>query len=92
VKTGNFIRDNPYTMATLSAAVRFWSQGEMEALFLTHEGFAGCLGAYLCSTQFRLGMKGWIYEPGQSEAEGERRRRKREREEGMEDAFPASLS
>ena len=44
---GFFIRGHPYTMATISYAIRFWSGGEMEAHFLRHEGFLGAVGAFL---------------------------------------------
>jgi len=44
---GFFIRGSPYTMETISFAIRFWSKGEQDALFLRHEGFLGCMGAFL---------------------------------------------
>ncbi|KAF8056112.1 pantothenate kinase 2 [Scenedesmus sp. PABB004] len=44
---GFFIRGHPYTMETISFAIKFWSQGEMSALFLRHEGFLGAVGAFL---------------------------------------------
>eukprot|EP00188_Purpureofilum_apyrenoidigerum_P001105 Plantae.Rhodophyta-Purpureofilum_apyrenoidigerum.ctg15672.p1 GENE.Plantae.Rhodophyta-Purpureofilum_apyrenoidigerum.ctg15672~~Plantae.Rhodophyta-Purpureofilum_apyrenoidigerum.ctg15672.p1 ORF type:complete len:564 (+),score=137.19 Plantae.Rhodophyta-Purpureofilum_apyrenoidigerum.ctg15672:400-2091(+) len=44
---GNFIRDHPFTLAAISFAVRFWSQGETQALFLQHDGFLGVIGAFL---------------------------------------------
>eukprot|EP00743_Colponemidia_sp_Colp-15_P007537 GILK01008149.1.p1 GENE.GILK01008149.1~~GILK01008149.1.p1 ORF type:complete len:308 (-),score=59.23 GILK01008149.1:171-1094(-) len=44
---GNFIRDHLYTMDTITYAVNFWSQGNMEALFLRHDGFLGAIGALL---------------------------------------------
>ncbi|KAA8494134.1 Pantothenate kinase 2 [Porphyridium purpureum] len=44
---GNFIRDHPFTVSTLSYAVKFWSQGQMEARFLVHDGYLGAVGAYL---------------------------------------------
>ncbi|KAI8462346.1 MAG: fumble-domain-containing protein [Monoraphidium minutum] len=44
---GFFIRGHPYTMDTISFAIRFWSQGEINALFLRHEGFLGAVGAFL---------------------------------------------
>lgn len=28
-------------METISFAIKFWSKGQMEALFLRHEGFLG---------------------------------------------------
>ena len=44
---GFFIRGHPYTMETISFAIRFWSQGEMGAMFLRHEGFLGAMGAFM---------------------------------------------
>jgi len=44
---GSFIRDHPYTIATISSGVHFFSQGSMQALFLRHDGFVGAIGAYV---------------------------------------------
>ncbi|KAJ3694314.1 hypothetical protein LUZ60_009794 [Juncus effusus] len=44
---GFFIRGHAYTMDTISFAVHFWSKGEMEAMFLRHEGYLGALGAFM---------------------------------------------
>ncbi|GMH37452.1 hypothetical protein BSKO_05325 [Bryopsis sp. KO-2023] len=44
---GFFIRGHPYTMDTISFAIRFWTKGSMDALFLRHEGFLGAMGAFL---------------------------------------------
>jgi bifunctional damage-control phosphatase, subfamily II, fusion protein len=44
---GFFIRGHRYTMNVISYAIRFWSKGEMSALFLRHEGFLGVMGAFL---------------------------------------------
>ncbi|KAI7906875.1 type II pantothenate kinase [Cokeromyces recurvatus] len=44
---GCFIRGHPITMNSLSYAIKFWSNGEMKALFLRHEGHLGAIGAYL---------------------------------------------
>ncbi|XP_065875851.1 pantothenate kinase 2 isoform X2 [Euphorbia lathyris] len=44
---GFFIRGHAYTMDTISFAVNFWSKGEMQAMFLRHEGFLGALGAFM---------------------------------------------
>ncbi|KAI3871457.1 hypothetical protein MKX03_025918 [Papaver bracteatum] len=46
---GFFIRGNAFTMNTISHAVRYWSNGAAEAMFLHHEGFLGALGAFLSS-------------------------------------------
>jgi bifunctional damage-control phosphatase, subfamily II, fusion protein len=44
---GFFTRGHLYTMNVISFAIRFWSKGEMSALFLRHEGFLGAMGAFL---------------------------------------------
>jgi len=44
---GSFIRDHPYTIATISSGVRFYSQGAVQALFLKHDGFVGAVGAHV---------------------------------------------
>jgi type II pantothenate kinase len=44
---GSFIRDHPYTIATISSGVRFYSRGQVEALFLRHDGFVGAVGAHV---------------------------------------------
>ncbi|KHN87766.1 Pantothenate kinase 4 [Toxocara canis] len=44
---GYFIRKHPTTMRTISFAVNYWSKGEIEALFLKHEGYIGAVGAFL---------------------------------------------
>ena len=38
-------------MRTLAFAINFWSRGEMEGLFLRHEGYCGALGAFLATLQ-----------------------------------------
>lgn len=44
---GFFIRGHPFTMDTISFSINFWSKGEMQALFLRHEGFLGAIGAFV---------------------------------------------
>lgn len=44
---GSFIRDHPYTIATISSGVRYYSRGAVEALFLKHDGFVGAVGAHV---------------------------------------------
>jgi type II pantothenate kinase len=46
---GNFLRENKISQRRLSYAIDYWSKGEMEALFLEHEGYFGALGAFLLS-------------------------------------------
>lgn len=42
---GNFIRGYDYTMDRISFAVKYWSKGNSEALFLKHDGYFGALGS-----------------------------------------------
>ncbi|KAL5701515.1 pantothenate kinase [Ranunculus cassubicifolius] len=44
---GFFIRGHAYTMDTISLAVQYWSKGNIEAMFLRHEGFLGALGVLM---------------------------------------------
>ncbi|ESO96157.1 hypothetical protein LOTGIDRAFT_116077 [Lottia gigantea] len=44
---GYFIRGHPMTMHTITYAINFWSKGEIQALFLRHEGYLGAIGAFL---------------------------------------------
>ncbi|EFP12615.1 hypothetical protein GCK72_002735 [Caenorhabditis remanei] len=44
---GYFIRQDPITMRTLSFAINYWSRGEIEALYLKHEGYLGAMGSFL---------------------------------------------
>lgn len=46
---GSFLRHNPISCRRLAFAIDFWSGGEMEALFLVHEGYFGALGTFLQS-------------------------------------------
>jgi type II pantothenate kinase len=46
---GNFLRHNQISQQRLAYAIDYWSKGEMEALFLEHEGYFGALGAFLLS-------------------------------------------
>ncbi|XP_014674208.1 PREDICTED: pantothenate kinase 4-like [Priapulus caudatus] len=48
---GFFIRCRPITMYTLTFAINYWSKGEIQALFLRHEGYLGAIGAFLKGTQ-----------------------------------------
>lgn len=44
---GSFLRHNAISCRRLAFAIHFWSKGEMEALFLHHEGYFGALGTLL---------------------------------------------
>ncbi|XP_070538159.1 4'-phosphopantetheine phosphatase-like [Ptychodera flava] len=44
---GYFIRGQPVTMNTITFAINYWSKGEVQALFLRHEGYLGAIGAFL---------------------------------------------
>ena len=55
---GNFLRQNQISQHRLSYAINYWSKGEMEALFLEHEGYFGALGAFLLSQGISRGDGG----------------------------------
>lgn len=44
---GSYIRGHTSTMDNISYAIDFWSKGQMQAVFLRHEGFLGALGALI---------------------------------------------
>jgi len=44
---GSFLRHNMISQRRLAYAIDYWSKGEMEGLFLEHEGYFGALGAFL---------------------------------------------
>lgn len=49
---GNFLRhENTIAMRTLAYAIKFWSAGAMDALFLRHEGYCGAIGAFLSTLE-----------------------------------------
>ena len=48
---GSFIRDHPYTIATISTGVRFYSRGKCQPLFLKHDGFVGAVGAHVAGLE-----------------------------------------
>ena len=56
---GNFLRQNDISQKRLSYAISYWSKGEMEALFLEHEGYFGALGSFLLSQNITHGDKGF---------------------------------
>lgn len=45
ILTPSLITGHPITMNSLSYAIKFWSKGDMKALFLRHEGHLGATGA-----------------------------------------------
>lgn len=56
---GNFLRHNHLSGRQLAFAIDYWSSGEMEALFLEHEGYLGALGSFLMSgTEEPIGCGG----------------------------------
>lgn len=53
---GNFLRhNNSVAMRTLAYAVRFFSKGKIEGLFLKHEGYFGAIGAFLTTLESTSG-------------------------------------
>lgn len=63
---GNFLRQNHVSQHRLSYAIDYWSKGEMEALFLEHEGYFGALGAFLLSQNITQGNGGSFLWDGQN--------------------------
>ena len=57
---GNFLRENKLSQRRLAYAINYWSKGEMEALFLEHEGYFGALGAFLLSQGISHGESGFF--------------------------------
>ncbi|KAL3925195.1 MAG: hypothetical protein SGILL_000568 [Bacillariaceae sp.] len=57
---GSFLRQNTISQQRLSYAIDFWSKGEMEALFLEHEGYFGALGAFLKSQNIEKREEGFF--------------------------------
>ncbi|GMH65830.1 hypothetical protein TrRE_jg7979 [Triparma retinervis] len=48
---GNFLRHNDIAQRRLSFSIDYWSKGQVEGLFLEHEGYLGALGAFLLSQE-----------------------------------------
>lgn len=44
---GTFLQHNTISQQRLAHAIDYWSNGNMEALFLEHEGYFGALGSFL---------------------------------------------
>ncbi|KAL4220369.1 Pantothenate kinase 4 [Mactra antiquata] len=44
---GYFIRGHPLTMHTITFAINYWTKGEIQPMFLRHEGYLGAIGAFL---------------------------------------------
>lgn len=44
---GSYISGHKQTIHTLSYAVNFWSNGDMNSYFLRHEGYLGSVGAFM---------------------------------------------
>jgi type II pantothenate kinase len=64
---GNFLRQNTISQRRLSFAIDYWSKGEMEALFLEHEGYFGALGAFLFSQNVTEPLEGHEKEADRTE-------------------------
>eukprot|EP00727_Mastigamoeba_balamuthi_P007174 m51a1_g3077 putative pantothenate kinase (984) ;mRNA; r:45561-49998 len=45
--SGSFLRDHPLIWERLTESIKFWSKGEIKAMFLLHDGYLGALGALL---------------------------------------------
>ena len=47
--TGNFLRHNQIALRALCSMIHIWSKGEIQALFMEHEGYFGAIGTFLNS-------------------------------------------
>ena len=47
VFVGNYLCGNVMSMQMLAYAMEYWSQGQVKALFLRHEGYFGALGCLI---------------------------------------------
>ena len=50
VFTGSFVRKSEPVWSKMSYGLNFWSKGQMEALYLSRDGYLGAVGAFV--TQF----------------------------------------
>eukprot|EP01031_Cornospumella_fuschlensis_P041175 gene41175-50241_t len=94
---GSFLRHNSISCRRLAFAIDFWSNGSMEALFLTHEGYFGAMGTFLQSVfgedvdkvlneVGKFGSKGRGDGDARTRGEGVGRGVSTETEEGAEDS------
>jgi len=44
---GGFVKDSPMVWQKFNYAIDFWSNGQMKAMFLLHDGYLGALGILL---------------------------------------------
>jgi type II pantothenate kinase len=72
---GSFLRQNTISQQRLSYAIDFWSKGEMEALFLEHEGYFGALGAFLKSQKIEKREEGFFQWDGSPHGQAYRHRK-----------------
>ena len=52
--SGGFLREKEYVWSKIQHAIDFWSKGEMNARFLTHDGYLGALGALMLTAENEL--------------------------------------
>uniref|UniRef100_A0A672RTA1 4'-phosphopantetheine phosphatase n=1 Tax=Sinocyclocheilus grahami TaxID=75366 RepID=A0A672RTA1_SINGR len=56
---GFFIRGHPVTMHTITYSINFFTKGEVQALFLRHEGYLGAIGVYSHDKTTLYGCYSW---------------------------------
>ncbi|XP_075881225.1 4'-phosphopantetheine phosphatase isoform X2 [Nelusetta ayraudi] len=56
---GFFIRGHPVTMHTITYSINFFTKGEVQALFLRHEGYLGAIGAFLKGAEDNPNQYSW---------------------------------
>lgn len=49
--SGGFVHQNPLLWKRLAYAIHFWSNGNMKAHFLIHDGYLGAIGALVCNSK-----------------------------------------
>nr|CAD7409828.1 unnamed protein product [Timema poppensis] len=57
---GYFLRNHPLSMHTISFSINYWSRGQVQALFLRHEGYLGAIGAFLKGAEGDADKYSWL--------------------------------
>jgi type II pantothenate kinase len=50
---GNFLRHNPLSLGFIGYSIKFWSNNDVNALFLKHEGYFGSIGALIFTEKMK---------------------------------------
>ncbi|XP_063235013.1 4'-phosphopantetheine phosphatase isoform X2 [Bacillus rossius redtenbacheri] len=57
---GYFLRNHPLSMHTVTFSIKYWSRGQVQALFLRHEGYLGAIGAFLKGAEDDAEKYSWL--------------------------------